>query len=168
MNIETYHQKLLKSIEDNIEQFSQHLTWIVRGNYLTELRICWDLQGFDDDVSWMKLVDISLSLTKQHYAETQRQKSLIKSNFQTSPLRRGERMTFQTIAKLKRGCGTMFCEDCGSYNAEDEGHSPGCTEGNLGNVSCGTKDLEDELKLCPTCSAKIEELEALKSGVSHD
>lgn len=81
MNIETYHQrevgkqinKLLKSIEDDIEQFSQYLTWIVGAKYLTELRICWDLQGFDDDVSWMKLVNMSLSLTKQDYAETQRQ-----------------------------------------------------------------------------------------------
>lgn len=81
MNIKTHHQKittkqinkLLSSIDDPINQFSQYLTWIVRGKYLTELRICWDLQGFDDDVSWMKLINISLSLTKQEYNETQRQ-----------------------------------------------------------------------------------------------
>jgi len=81
MNIETYHKKevtkqinkFLKSIEDPIEQFSHYLTWIVRAKYLTELRICWDLQDFDDDVSWMKLLDISMSLTKQDFKETQRQ-----------------------------------------------------------------------------------------------
>jgi len=81
MKIETYYQKetirqikkLLESIEDDVERLSQYLSWIARAKYLIELKICWDLQGFDDYISWIKLMNISLSLTKQEFAETQRQ-----------------------------------------------------------------------------------------------
>jgi hypothetical protein len=122
-------------------------------------------RGFNGDCFVMKINDkFDLNLVEALIWEP------IKKHLAKLKEKRREETIKETLKqkeKLKRGCGVMFCEDCGSYNAEDEGHNLGCTEGNLGNVSCGTKDLEDELKLCPTCSAKIEELEALKSGVSH-
>lgn len=66
-------KSILKSYEkDPIEQLGQYLTWAVGTKYLIELRICWELQGFDDE-SWFEIVRLSLKLTKQEYDETQRE-----------------------------------------------------------------------------------------------
>jgi len=54
--------------------------------------------------------------------------------------------------QIKEGCEKKFCRDCGS---EDDFHNESCTEGDLGFVFCGYKDLEEELFLCPICQAKL-------------
>jgi hypothetical protein len=61
----------------------------------------------------------------------------------------------QIYSDLLKGCGKMFCEDCGSYNAEEEGHNEGCSEGDLGNVYCRIKSSEDELLLCQICQSNL-------------
>lgn len=81
MEIEVYYQRntinqvntFLKSIKDPVKQFSNYLTWCTAGKFLIELRICWDLQRFKDEESWIKLIKISMQLTKKDFKETTRE-----------------------------------------------------------------------------------------------
>jgi len=65
-------KNLLDIIKDPLEQLSSYIAWIVRIKYLIELKICWELQGFDSYFSWKKIHNISYDLTKQEFNETQK------------------------------------------------------------------------------------------------
>lgn len=69
-NIRRIIQRHLESTEDYVEQFSEYLTWGVQIKYLTELRVGWELQGFKDEQSPYKLLEISWKLAKQEFDET--------------------------------------------------------------------------------------------------
>ena len=62
----------------------------------------------------------------------------------------------QIAEEIRRGCNKMFCKDCGSD--DESGHNLGCSMGDIGIVYCGTKDLEEELNLCPSCKLKAQTL----------
>jgi hypothetical protein len=58
--------KYLEQVKDPLEQFSAYLHWGARIKYLIELQICWEFQGFKDKLSWDKIFDLSLELTKKN------------------------------------------------------------------------------------------------------